>query len=57
MTVQQSQSVRESESGQGIVEYGLVLAMIALILISVLSTAVNNGLAAVAADVQAALGG
>jgi Flp pilus assembly pilin Flp len=48
---------RKREEGQGIVEYALVLAVISLIVVTVLLTPINNGLKAVAADIETALTG
>jgi len=48
--------MKNNESGQGMVEYGLIIALIAVVLIVAL-TAMNGGLSSIFGQITTALGG
>lgn len=48
--------MKNNESGQGMVEYGLIIALIAVVLITAL-TAMNGGLSGIFGQITTALGG
>lgn len=48
--------ILNDKSGQGMVEYGLIIALVALVLITAL-TAMNGGLSGIFGQITTALGG